>query len=725
MCLAAVHPLLGQTSFPKQFVTPQQLAGPVGDLIGTGDINGDGRPDIVYTNNVQIATGPGTFRNVVLTVAYQIGSKLLDVNGDGKLDIVEPIPAYESCDQYPDGTWYCDILADAAFMVFPGNGDGTFQSGYGIDLGDRGAGTPTLAMADVNGDGRPDALVSFSGDPNDGNSNRSFVLLNDATGHFHIASSTSALPVQATGDFNGDGKVDLVVAGVSIFYGNGDGTFTPGPAYGPAFSLAVAVGDFNRDGHPDLAATDGNSGIYVLWGQANGTFTNPTRISTFQATGLQAADLNNDGYSDLVAGLSSFAVFTNLRNGTFSNPRIFAGTEYSSANFGLANFNADQYLDLVWGNKIAYGSYGAEFLDPQITLYPRAGFVAAADFNGDHIDDVAVASQSSPTLTVFPGSGQGYFNTPATYSVGVTNGMVAVGDVNGDGISDVVVARNVNSPIGAAKDVSVLFGNGDGTFRAAVSSKVLGVPIPTTLSGQFYAVDVNRDGKADLVGDWGVALGYGDGTFAAPTPFPSPVRGPFSGISVGDFNRDGHPDIVVGTFLTATVYTLLGDGNGGFTLSNTEKLNYTKPYLNALTTADMNADGIPDLIYEYSATPSRRNYDRIVVELGDGTGLFGNANGTRVNYNGSGYDRLLVGDFNRDGRQDVVVLTVSENAGATSGESISLRGYGNGTLSSPQYFPLQMLSGVVLDLNGDGAPDIVGPSIDPIGVERCMNTHAQ
>jgi hypothetical protein len=291
---------------------------------------------------------------------------------------------------------------------------------------------------------------------------------------------------------------------------------------------------------------------------------------------------------------------------------------------------------------------------------------------------------------------------------------------------DLVVTRDIYSPLSDAYDTSVLLGNGDGTFRSAINSKILGAPASSTYNHQSFAVDVNQDGKADLIGYWGVALGKGDGTFAAPKPFPSQAL-PVRALAVGDINHDGNQDIIVGQFTNATIYTLLGDGHGGFTVKNTEKLNYTYPQINALTLGDINGDGTLDLIYDYSASPSIGPYDRIVVEFNDGSGTFGNAVGVRLPYEGSAaYNTLLVDDFNRDGKMDILdVMGGGYVYQPTTGDSILINGTGGGGLAAPQYFPLQMTNGVVLDINGDGAPDVAGPSLDNVGIERVINTGAK
>ena len=722
------HSALSQT-LSKQFVVPQQLSGVTSTLIGVGDLNGDGRPDILYQSSAQIATGNGTFKTIAESTTFPQGAILADMNGDKKLDVVVALPANETCDTDPAGDPFCFVDSDAALEVYFGNGDGTFHFGGGLDLGQEGAGLGTLAVLDVNGDGRLDAIASFSGNPGDSNSTKAFVLINDGTANFTLAPGTFGnWNVLASGDFNRDGKIDLVAGpGPTILYGKGDGTFTIGPSYAINADGAV-VGDFNHDGYLDVAVSSYSNGIYALWGNSTG-FAAPKQVFPFGASYLQAADLNHDGYLDLIAAsASSLDVYTNQRNGTFSSPRVFAasGNNYYPSQFGFADFNRDGYLDIAFQNEVAYGTAGASFQDPIITQSAHAGGVVTADFNGDGIDDVAVTNIATGAVTVFTGSGKGYFNAGKTYAGGVLAGDLAAGDVNGDGVMDLVVTRGIDSPVSGAYDVSVFLGNGDGTFRSAISSKVLGSPAAKTYNRQSFAVDVNHDGKADLIGYWGVALGKGDGTFAAPKPFPSQAL-PVRALAVGDINHDGNQDIIVGQFTNATIYTLLGDGHGGFTVKNTEKLNYTYPQINALTLGDINGDGTLDLIYDYSASPSIGPYDRIVVEFNDGSGTFGNAVGVRLPYEGSAaYNTLLVDDFNRDGKMDILdVMGGGYVYQPTTGDSILINGTGGGGLAAPQYFPLQMTNGVVLDINGDGAPDVAGPSLDNVGIERVINTGAK
>ncbi len=191
----------------------------------------------------------------------------------------------------------------------------------------------------------------------------------------------------------------------------------------------------------------------------------------------------------------------------------------------FGDFNRDGHLDVLSasisaGYTIAYGNSSGGFTAAPITQTPNPGSIAKGDFNRDGIEDVAVVDEPlcatcGASVRIFRGTGKGYLQAPTTYSIPVSKGMIAVGDVNGDGKLDVVVARNpqlINSggaSNSSAPDLAVLLGRGDGTLEPAQGYHLLGAPASTTFSSSAYLIDVNHDGKLDLVGDWGTALGEG------------------------------------------------------------------------------------------------------------------------------------------------------------------------------------------------------------------------
>lgn len=344
----------------------------------------------------------------------------------------------------------------------------------------------------------------------------------------------------AVADLNADGNPDVVVSNfnsgtVSVLLGNGHGWFGPPLIYygapgrgGPA---AVAVGDVNGDGIPDIVAADywvgQDCGLGILLGNGDGTFRTTFLPHVRGVTSIVIADLNADGKLDVALAFGPVGVLLGNGDGTFQ-PQV----TYSWGSGG----------GVGWGSNLA-----------------------VTDVNGDGKPDLVVATGNSNypygtgTLAVLLGNGDGTFQTAVTYTSGGSYAnTLATGDVNGDGMPDIIAGnRCIASPCGT---VSVLLGNGDGTFR---------FPVPYSPGGaQPYSVsvaDLDGDGKRDLVvtnmyacsnctyGNLGVLFGNGDGTFQPAVAYG--VGGYPAEAAVADVNSDGRTDVVVTT--SAKVAVLL------------------------------------------------------------------------------------------------------------------------------------------------------------------------
>jgi hypothetical protein len=324
----------------------------------------------------------------------------------------------------------------------------------------------------------------------------------------------------ATGDFNGDGKLDLVATNfnannVSVLLGNGDGTFQAAVDYGVGLGPhSVVVGDFNGDGKLDLAVANmiGNN-VSVLLGKGDGTFQVATVYNTGSApSSVTVGDFNRDGQLDLVvANEQSNNVSVLLGNGD--------GTFQAALNYPAG----------LWSSS-----------------------VAAGDFNGDGNLDLAVANLGANNVSILLGNGDGTFQPAVNYVAGSACQSVAIGDLNGDGKLDLAVV-NVTT-----NDISILLGNGDGTFQVATNYSVGTQPQSLALG------DLNGDGSVDVAvannstRNVSILLGNGDGTFQPSVNYDAGT--PSQSVAVGDLNGDGRLDVAVANGASSTVSVLLQPG---------------------------------------------------------------------------------------------------------------------------------------------------------------------
>ena len=317
--------------------------------------------------------------------------------------------------------------------------------------------------------------------------------------------------------------------------------------------------------------------------------------------------------------------------------------------------------------------------------------VTIADFNGDGIPDIAATIQGTIAVEIFSGNGDGTFVAGASYPVGALPSFVTSADLNGDGKVDLITANGSN--VSVMGNVSILLGNGNGTFQPAMNITAGSLPFSVAVA------DLNGDGHLDLaVADESeisgngvtVLFGVGDGTFGS-SAFFSTGTAPAS-VAVGDFNRDGNPDLATANYLGNSMSVLLGNGDGTFQ-SSVDYHAKERPI--QIVVADLNGDGFQDLVV--GSFNAYNTFGRFTLFRGIGDGTF-----TSDHYNfPSDVYSIAVGDLDRDGLPDILVansrgITPLFNLG---GGKFSRAGiYGTGGI------PLSL---GLADLTGSGLLDAV------------------
>ncbi|PYH75478.1 integrin alpha N-terminal domain-containing protein [Aspergillus uvarum CBS 121591] len=322
----------------------------------------------------------------------------------------------------------------------------------------------------------------------------------------------------AVGDFNGDGHLDLAVSNagnetVSILLGTGLGSFQAQIAYAAgSFPFQIAVGDFNGDGILDLVSGTAANTVTLLLGTGEGSFQPPLQFPVgLGPVAIAVADFNQDGHLDVVTG-----------NHDGNSVSVLLGT-------GEGSFQSQ--------TQYAVGS--------------TPDGVAVGDFNQDGHLDLVVGNEGSNVASVLLGNGDGSFQPQTTVPVGSGPYGVTVADFNKDGRPDFAVTNSMDA------SVSVLLGVGNGTFQPQAVFAVGSYPRAITTG------DFNKDGELDIAvtNDGGasvsILLGMGFGGFLSPAATFAVGNNP-TGIAVGDFNGDGYLDLVTTNIVDTTISVLLG-----------------------------------------------------------------------------------------------------------------------------------------------------------------------
>lgn len=645
----------GNGTFPQPDTPNRTGEGP--DALAQGDFNGDGRLDLAVANSIPgtvsvlLGQGDGTFARAGDFAAGAAPVALVagDFNGDSRLDLA--VANYGSDDM----------------TVLLGIGAGAFASSSVLSLG----GKPSALVADdFNDDGYLDLAVALQFTPEIALGNTVKLLLGDGQGAFQeVGDITTGSRPQGlvSGDFNGDGNLDLATANnnyygdhVTVALGDGLGQFSAPVSYSlPNRAVGLVLGDFNGDTHLDLAVASQSyyySTVTLLWNDGHGNFLagDATTLDK-EIKALAAGDFDGDGNLDLAAAHGryltypySFAdnVTVLLGNGagTFNHAALLP-TGTIPFSLLAEDLNSDGRLDLAVANlasadvTVLLGAGGGDFVSSALAPSLVQSTPLVANLSGN-LDTVVLAQNGQILFRQGLPEQPGVFAPPLVLNPDPAMAArdLALVETDGGLLLAALSANSLPQPGGSlvARPPRVMFYQ----FRDGAFANLPELPLPADfLPASLASQDLNGDGLGDLVITAAssdqvlVSLQTAPGIFAPATPYTVGVNP--SDIAFAHLNDDAFRDIVVTNRFSGQVSVLANDGNGGFSaerrfragtgLYGLSDVNgavavHSLEGTSGIVTGAFDAHAGDDAVIINSGT------NRIVLLSGDGLGGFYNPN---------------------------------------------------------------------------------------------------
>jgi hypothetical protein len=753
-CASALMLLLSLDAFAQVTLSPKTdfTSGVTPQHIAFGDINGDGKLDMVvvnaigntfsvFLNTTSLGASTPTFsaKTDISTASNPCAVLLGDINNDGKLDVTIVNSGGNSFSVFLNTT-----ATGAATATFSAKTD--FATGTLPFFG---------AIGDLNGDGKLDIAVA------NGVGSTVSVLLNTTTTGAATPTFTAATDFTAgngvicvaIGDLNNDGKSDLAVLNytastVSVLFNTTTiGSSTPSFSAKTDFAVwgnsrYVTIGDINLDGKADLIVTSTLANrVSVLINTTAAAASTPTFLAKTDFTasegsrGVTVGDFNCDGKPDLAVanyGFNTLSVFVNTTTPGATTPTFTAKNDFTTGNApffpALADLNGDGRVDIavangssasvsVYMNTMTIGVSEPAF-DPKTDFSTGSApwYDIMTDVNNDGKDDIAFVNRSGNTVSIImntttPGATTPVFSSRVNFTTGALPQGVSAPDINKDGNPDLVVANSNSSSVSVFINTTTP-GSSTPTYSAKTDF--------TTGSGPFAIAvgDFNLDGKPDFAtvnntaNTVSVLLntttpGASTPTFSAKTDFAAGTAP--NSISVTDINGDSKPDILFANQTSSTVSVIINTMSPGAstpTFSAKTDLSAGSTPL-WIATADIDIDGKKDIIY--TTTASTVSVCMNTTTPGASTPTFS----AKTDFTtGTTPQSVSVGDLNGDGKPDLAVSNFSSNTVSillntttpalspmTSTPSFTLKtDYATG--SSPRYAGIK-------DVNNDGKPDLI------------------
>jgi FG-GAP-like repeat/Bacterial pre-peptidase C-terminal domain len=652
-----------------------------------------------------------------------------------------------------------------AVSVRLGLGDGSFETPPRFDVGNQPSG---LTAANFNDDGQLDVAVA-----NDGSPGGISILMGRGDGTFDPQTllSTGVATAIVSADFNGDGRSDLASTTildpntqqgeVTVLLGNGDGTF-PTIEHIPVglFPFALVTGDFNGDGHLDIAVVNKFSNtVSILLNDGHGNFSVADTIPVgVGPDAIYAAKISGDPFTDLIVtnsnvdqngntlGTGSVCVLRGNGDGTFQSPATFLPVGFDPVGIAVGDLSDGRIFIATANNggndssgdvSVLIENQGGNDFSPEMrfTVGSRPTAIVAGDFNSDSRPignvtsapwlDLATANSGSNSVTVLIGSGTGSFAPAVSYAIGNSPASLVATDLNGDNRMDLVCVNGQDS------DISVLLGKGNGTFvtpdkfssnaidSTATLKDVTGDGVPDSIVLSQAGQILVRPGRATEPGAFDAARIVNPSNPArAFTIVQSAGRSLIAAVDL-DFNRvslyaldasgistlvgrlqtdlqptriaatdltgDGRQDLVVANAGSGDVSIFLATATGGFTaVAPLPATNHPAE----LALVNLNSDTLPEIVVSDEVAGT------VTVLLNQGGGAFAAAVHYRATTGQAGFDlggdgaatlssldgagSIVAGDFTENGATDLAVVNPGD-------ASLSfLEGDGVGGFLNPQ-----------------------------------------
>ncbi len=739
------------------FATKVDIAAGTGaNGVSIGDIDGDGKYDIIVSNATSGTIS--VFRNTATSGAITSGSfaakvdfvtgsgpfyiAMKDIDGDGKTDIAVSNNSGSNVSVFRNSATPGTITASSleARVDFATGG-----SPSGVEL------------ADIDGDGKPDMIVSnFAA--NSISVFRNTAVTGSITSVSFAAGVTFATGAQPTfvsvGDFDGDGKQDIAVSNysgtsLSLFRNTASVGTISGSSFAAKVDFAtgslanyVTIGDIDGDGKPDIVGTNYTSASIAIFRNTatSGSITAAsfaTRVDF--ATGanpynIAIGDLDGDGKPEIVTSNSGVNTISVLRNNPLNTPPAVTAVSHNPANPGTSvtitgtNFNTTPANNIVYFGAIKATVTAAGSTSLTASVPVGATFAPISVLN----TGLSITGYSQyPFMPVYDNSNYinhvPNFDAKVDFTSGATPFGVAIGDFDGDGKSDIVTANYNSNTVSVYRNTST-------TGAMTVSSFATKVDFATSSAPYAVAIaDVNGDGKPDIIASNASAGSVSvlqntassgainTSSFAAKVDFTTGAS-PYS-IAMVDIDGDGKPEIVTANYTANSVSVLRN--TCGATVSSTSfaaKVDFVAGALPiSIAAADFDGDNKPDLAVA--------NYNSNSVSVFRNTAVVGMINSsslaTKVDFTtGTNPFALAVGDLDGDGKQDIAVsnyglytLSLIRNT-ATSGTIAS------GSFATKVDFTTSAGPDglAIADMNGDGKVDIVVSNLSAGSVSVFRNT---